>query len=52
MDRFRELVLFLKEHELQIAAAESCTAGLFSARIAETPGASDVMKYGFVVYSE
>lgn len=51
-EKFERLVAFLKEKNLKIAAAESCTAGLFSARLAGVPGASSVLEFGFVVYSE
>jgi nicotinamide-nucleotide amidase len=33
-----------------IAVAESCTGGLVSAAITETPGSSAIFKYGFVTY--
>ncbi|GAA1353575.1 nicotinamide-nucleotide amidohydrolase family protein [Falsarthrobacter nasiphocae] len=36
---------------LTVAACESLTAGLVSARIADTPGASAVLRGGFVVYA-
>ena len=52
MDVFNELVKALKNKQYHIAAAESCTAGLFCSHIAEIPGASDVFSFGFVVYSE
>lgn len=52
MNVFTQLVLLLRTKELHIAAAESCTAGLFSASLAGVPGASEVMEYGFIVYSE
>ena len=48
---FQELVSLLKENHLTVCAAESCTAGLFSSSVAEVPGASDVMGFGFVTYS-
>ena len=48
---FETLFGLLKARNLHVAAAESCTAGLFSATLAEIPGASDVMEYGFIVYS-
>ena len=36
---------------LRIAAAESCTGGLFLARLTEVPGSSDYVDRGVVVYS-
>lgn len=47
-----DVVRKLKEKGWHIAAAESCTAGLFSAEIASVSGASDVLEMGFVTYSE
>ena len=52
MHVFTELVNALKKKQYHITAAESCTAGLFCSHIAEVPGASDILSYGFVVYSE
>lgn len=52
MDLFYELVNILKKKNYKITAAESCTAGLFCSHIAEIPGASEVLSYGFIVYSE
>ena len=52
VDLFYELVNTLKIKNYKITAAESCTAGLFCSGIAGVPGASDVLSYGFVVYSE
>ena len=48
---FERLVKRLNEKHLRIAAAESCTAGLFSANLAAVPGASAAFEYGFIVYS-
>ena len=52
MEVFERLIHTLRERGLHISAAESCTAGLFSSKLAEIPGASDVLEYGFVTYSQ
>ncbi|MCI8554585.1 MAG: CinA family nicotinamide mononucleotide deamidase-related protein, partial [Clostridiales bacterium] len=44
-------VALLREKELKIATAESCTAGLLSGRITEIPGASQVFECGIAAYS-
>lgn len=36
---------------ITIAAAESCTGGLFSGKLTESPGISSVFKRGYVTYS-
>ena len=36
---------------LTLACAESCTGGMFASCITDVPGASNVLKHGFVVYS-
>ena len=51
MDIFERLVEKLREKHLTVTSAESCTAGLFASQIAAVPGASDVLGYGFIVYS-
>lgn len=45
------VVSLLKKYDLTLAAAESLTGGLFSARIVNVPGASDVLKGSFVTYT-
>lgn len=45
------VVSLLKKYNLTLAAAESLTGGLFSARIVNVPGASDVLKGSFVTYT-
>ena len=45
------VVRLLKEKHLLITAAESATGGLFASSITEVPGASEVMHYGYVTYS-
>jgi len=42
----------LKEREITLATAESCTGGLLSKRLTDIPGASRVYIGGVVVYSE
>ena len=48
----KKVIALLKRKGWHIAAAESCTAGAFSATIAEIPGASAIMNMGFITYSE
>ena len=45
------LVLKLKEKNLKLASAESCTAGYFSKRITDVPGSSAVFELGVTAYS-
>ena len=41
----------LRNRELKLATAESCTGGLIAALLTEIPGSSDVVDRGFVTYS-
>lgn len=41
----------LKINDLTISAAESCTGGLFTARLVNVPGVSEIYKEGFLTYS-
>ncbi len=45
------VVKLLKEKNLTLAVAESCTAGYIAKRITDIPGASSVFHYGIVSYS-
>lgn len=45
------VVELLKNQNLTLTTAESCTGGALSARIVSVPGASQVLKQGFVTYS-
>ncbi len=45
------VVRLLKENNFTVTAAESCTGGLFTARLINVPGVSDVLKVGFITYS-
>lgn len=45
------VVELLKKQDLTLTTVESCTGGALAARIINVPGASDVLKQGFVTYS-
>lgn len=45
------VVELLRAQHLRLTTVESCTGGALSARIVNVPGASDVLKQGFVTYS-
>ena len=47
----RAVVRLLTQHNLTVAAAESCTGGLLSARITDVPGSSRVFLGAAVTYS-
>ncbi len=51
MKRARRLVELLREKGLKISAAESCTGGLFSKKITDIPGSSDVIDVSIVTYA-
>ncbi|MFA5678325.1 MAG: CinA family protein [Pseudomonas sp.] len=51
MHELQPVVDFLKRNELVLATAESCTAGLIAARLAEVSGSGAVMQCGYVVYA-
>lgn len=52
-DETMEYVIFnlLRERNLTLTTAESCTGGLLSKMITDIPGSSEIFKYGFVTYS-
>ena len=52
MNTFEEIVKILKEYNLKISCAESCTGGLFVSSIVAVPDASSVLQASFVTYSE
>lgn len=42
---------FMKRQALVLTTAESCTAGLIAAHLADVPGAGALLEYAFVAYS-
>jgi nicotinamide-nucleotide amidase len=42
---------FMEQHHLTLVTAESCTAGLIAATLADVPGAGALLDCAFVVYS-
>ena len=48
MADFDRLIKLLAARGMTVSAAESCTGGLFAARIVEVPDASKVLGYSFV----
>ena len=47
----KKLAKFLKDNNLVIATAESCTGGLLSSRFTDVSGSSDFVKLNFVTYA-
>lgn len=45
------VVDLLRENELILTTAESCTGGMLSSRIINVPGASEMFNEGFITYS-
>lgn len=46
-----EIISYLIEQKITVATAESCTAGLISAKIGEFSGVSEIFSEGYVTYS-
>lgn len=46
-----EIVKFLRDQELRLVTAESCTAGLIASTIADVEGAGDLLDCAYVTYS-
>ncbi len=46
-----EVISYLIEQKITISTAESCTAGLISAKIGEFSGVSEIFSEGYVTYS-
>jgi nicotinamide-nucleotide amidase len=46
-----EVISACKKNNLQLATAESCTGGLITGCLTSVSGASDVLQYGYVTYT-
>ncbi len=46
-----EIVKYLIQNKITIATMESCTGGLLASMITDIPGASDILKFSAVTYS-
>ncbi|HET8790363.1 MAG TPA: CinA family protein [Modicisalibacter sp.] len=51
MDLLDRIVRYLSDHDLMLATAESCTAGLIVSEIARVPGSGHCIDCGLAVYS-
>lgn len=51
VDDARQVIDLLRDHQLMLATAESCTGGLIAGLLTEIPGSSDVVERGYVTYS-
>jgi len=52
MDNIDSVIHFLNQRGLSVATAESCTAGLAAALMAEVSGCGKALQMGYVVYTE
>jgi len=51
MDLLEKIVNYLKDHEIKLATAESCTAGLVVSELARVSGSGACLDCGLAVYS-
>ena len=51
MEKLETIVDYLKEHDITLATAESCTAGLIVSELARVPGSGGCIDCGLAVYS-
>ena len=51
MQDMEKIAEYMKTNELVLVTAESCTAGLIASRLAEIPGAGQLLECAYVVYS-
>ena len=45
------VIALMKEGGMSLTTVESCTGGLFTGRLVNVQGASEVIKQGFITYS-
>lgn len=48
----QRFIAYLRKHELCLVTAESCTAGMIIALLADVPGSGSFIDCGFLTYSE
>lgn len=51
MNDIETIADYMREHKLLLVTAESCTAGLIAATLADVPGTGDLLDCAFVTYS-
>jgi PncC family amidohydrolase len=51
MESTEQIARFMRRHGLTLATAESCTAGLIAATLADVSGAGSLLECAFVVYT-
>lgn len=51
MKDIEHITAYMREHKLLLTTAESCTAGLIAATLADAPGAGELLDCAFVTYS-
>lgn len=51
MQDLTEIVRFLRDKEMKLTTAESCTCGLMASLLGDIPGCGQALDSGFVVYS-
>ncbi len=51
MNNIEDVAEYMREHKLLLVTAESCTAGLIAATLADIPGAGQLLDCAFVTYS-
>lgn len=52
MNNIEDVITFLNQHALSVATAESCTAGLVAALMANVSGCGPALHCGYIVYTE